>query len=74
MKPAQLRGLAQSLIDDYRVSVRKVCMSIMLHKSIWYYQSVYRDDSAICMRMREFTMVGVRYGFQRIYTLLRREG
>jgi putative transposase len=69
-----LKGLAQGLIDDYRVSVRKVCLVIMLHRSIWYYRSVCRDDSVIRMRMREIAMVRVRYGFERIFTLLRREG
>jgi putative transposase len=74
LRPAQLRGLAQSLMDDYRVSVRKVCLVIMLHRSIWYYRSVCRDDSVVRLRMREIAMVRVRYGFERIFTLLRREG
>lgn len=69
-----MRGLAQSLMDDYRVSVRKVCLVIMLHRSIWYYRSVCRDDSVVRLRMREIAMVRVRYGFERIFTLLRREG
>jgi len=61
-------------MDDYRVSVRKVCLVIMLHRSIWYYRSVCRDDSVVRLRMREIAMVRVRYGFERIFTLLRREG
>ena len=69
-----MKRLAQSLMDDYRVSVRKVCLVVMLHKSVWYYKSVCRDDSVIRMRMREIAMVRVRYGFGRVFTLLRREG
>lgn len=69
-----MRGLAQSLMDDYRASVRRVCLVILLHRSVWYYESYRRDETTIRMRMREIAMVRVRYGFWRLFTLLRREG
>jgi putative transposase len=62
------------LLDDYRVSIRKACMVIMIYRSVWYYKSVRRDDTVIRRRMKEIAMVRVRYGFNRIFTLLRREG
>lgn len=74
MRPAQLRGLAQSLMDDYRVSVRKTCLVVLLQRSVWYYHTSRRDDTVIRMRMKEIAMVRVRYGFSRVFTLLRREG
>lgn len=46
----------------------------MLHQSVWYYKSCKRDDTVIRMRMREIAMIRVRYGFSRVFTLLRREG
>ena len=49
-------------------------MVIMLYRSVWYYESVCRDDTIIRRRMKEIAMVRVRYGFWRIFTLLRREG
>lgn len=50
-------------------------MVIMLYRSVWYYKSVRkRDDSVLRRRMKEIAMVRVRYGFWRIFTLLRREG
>jgi putative transposase len=61
-------------MDDYRVSVRKTCLVLLLHRSIWYYQTSRRDDTVIRMRMKEIAMVRVRYGFSRVFTLLRREG
>jgi len=66
--------LAQSLLDDYRVSVRKACMVVLIYRSVWYYKSVRRDDTVIRSRMKEIAMVRVRYGFNLIFTLLRREG
>lgn len=62
------------MMDEYRVSVRKACLVVMLHRTVWYYQPLQKDDTSLRMRMREIAMVRVRYGFQRIFTLLRREG
>jgi putative transposase len=49
-------------------------MVVMIYRSVWYYKSVRRNDSVIRNRMKEIAMVRVRYGFNRIFTLLRREG
>jgi putative transposase len=63
LKPAQLRWLTQSLPDEHRVSVRKVCLFTMLHRSLWRFQSHRRNDSLIRMRMNEIAKTRVRYGF-----------
>ena len=47
---------------------------VFLQRSVWYYQPIKRDDSAIRKRIREIAEVRVRYGCWRIYILLRREG
>lgn len=69
-----MRGLAQSLIESYRTSQRKVCNVLMLHRSGWYYKPKEKDDTVLKKRMREIAQARVRYGFWRIYILLRREG
>ncbi len=46
----------------------------MLHRSMYYYQSQARDEQAIRQRMREIAMTRVRYGLNRVYILLKREG
>lgn len=74
LKPSLLRGLAQSLRDDYQVSLRRSCKVILLHRSSWYYTSTARDSSLLRKRMHEIAQVRVRYGYWRIFTLLRREG
>lgn len=61
-------------MDEYQVSVRRACAVVLLHRSAWYYKPDRRDDNAIRMRMREIAAVRVRYGFNRIFVLLRREG
>jgi putative transposase len=75
LSPALLRGLASSAIENYRVSVRRACSLIMISTSVWYYRpNKQRDESLLRKRMREIAEVRVRYGFWRIFTLLRREG
>jgi putative transposase len=74
LRPALLRELAQSVVQNYRISLRRTCSLIMLSTSVWYYIPNRRDDSVLATRMREIAQIRVRYGFWRIYTLLRREG
>ena len=57
----------------YRVGVRKACQVIGLGRSTYYYHSV-RDDRALRQRILEIAEARVRYGYQRIHVLLRREG
>jgi putative transposase len=40
----------------------------------WFYKARRRDDSVLRKRIREIAETRVRYGCQRIFTLLRREG
>ena len=47
---------------------------ILLRRSTWFYKARSRDDSVIRKRIREIAQTRVRYGCQRIFTLLRREG
>ena len=61
-------------MDDYRITIRRACKLVLLHRSMWYYQSQARDEQTIRRRMREIAMTRVRYGLDRVHILLRREG
>jgi putative transposase len=74
LRPVQLKGLAESLIADYRVSIHRACSVTMLHRSMWYYKKLFKDDLVLASRIREIAQTRVRYGCERIFTLLRREG
>jgi putative transposase len=41
---------------------------------MWYYKKRDRGDQWLRMRMKEIAAVRVRYGFERILVMLRREG
>lgn len=59
---------------DYRVSERKACAVVLLSRSVFQYIDHKRDDRAVRQRIREIAETRVRYGFERIQILLRREG
>ena len=74
MKPAQKRKLALQLSRDHQVSIRKSCRVMMLAHSMMYYKAHRRDDQALRQRMRDIAEARVRYGHERIFVMLRREG
>jgi putative transposase len=47
---------------------------VVLARSTFNYKPRPRSDEALLARIREITLTRVRYGYWRIYTLLRREG
>lgn len=66
--------LAGHLLDRYRVGVRRACALVKQSRSVWYYQPRENDDAPLLRRIEEIAAARVRYGFRRIYVLLRREG
>lgn len=59
---------------EYNISINRCVRLILLHKSVFYYTPKERGDELMRMRMKEIAATRVRYGFWRIYILLRREG
>jgi putative transposase len=66
--------MAEDLMDDYCCSLRKACHVVMLSTSQYYYRSGRKDERVLRLRMRQIAATRVRYGFWRIFILLRREG
>lgn len=74
MKPAQKREYVQFLQVGFRVSERRACRVIGMHRTRYRYRSRAQDQSPLRQRIREIAAVRVRYGYRRVHTLLRREG
>ena len=74
LKVRQRRRLVSMLLAAYRVSERRACAIVFLHRSVCRYLAQPRDDRAVRQRMKEIAETRVRYGFNRIHILLRREG
>lgn len=62
------------LVDHYKVSINRACKCVQLARSVFYYKPDRRDDSLLRMRINEIAKTRIRYGFWRIYILLKREG
>jgi putative transposase len=73
LRVGQKMKLAQALQQDYKVSIQRACKAIRLFRSAWYYRSRRRDDRAVRERIKEIAASRVRYGYDRIHTMLRRE-
>jgi putative transposase len=66
--------MANWLIDNYQVPARRACRCINLAHSMYYYRHHPKDDTLLKMRMKEIAQTRIRYGFKRIFILMRREG
>jgi Transposase and inactivated derivatives len=62
------------LQNSYGVSERRACTVIRLCRATSRYMSIKSKQAALRLRIREIAASRVRYGYQRIHAMLRREG
>ncbi len=74
IKPTHKKKMALWMVDHYQISKNRACKCVLLCRSIFFYKHNRRAETALKMRIREIASTRIRYGFKRIYTLLRREG
>jgi putative transposase len=73
MKPAAQRQWVKDLVQVHGTSERRVCGLIGIQRSSYYYRPKPKDDEAIRQRLRDLAFSRPRYGYRRLYILLRRE-
>ncbi len=66
--------MANYLMGRYGVGNRKACRCVLLHRSMYYYQSRKDPLTALRQRVRELAHTRLRFGYRRLYVLVRREG
>ena len=74
MRPERRRELVRYLEWTYRVSERRGCAALRCDRSSHRYRAIRNDQAMLRGRIRELAAARVRYGYYRIYILLRREG
>jgi putative transposase len=74
LSPSQRRDISFWLIEQYQISVRRACRCMLLSSSMFYYRASEKNDEFLRMRIVEIAKTRIRYGFRRIFILLRREG
>jgi putative transposase len=63
------------LIESYRVSIKRACLVCQQSRAGWYQQPKPKLlDAPLKARMHEIASTRVRYGFWRIFVLIRRDG
>lgn len=58
----------------YGVKVQRACHLAQFSRTAWYRRSTARDQGPLRLRIRELAHARPRFGFLRIWVLLRREG
>lgn len=58
----------------YGVKVQRACRLAQFSRTAWYRRSTARDQGPLRLRIRELAHARPRFGFTRIWVLLRREG
>ena len=74
MKPDRRRVLVKKLQVGYQVSQRRACRVLRQPRTTQRYQSIRDDRAELRIRLRDLAATRVRYGYLRLYILLRREG
>ena len=60
--------------DTFAVGVRRACALAQFSRAAWYRPSTAKDQTALRLRITELAHARPRFGFLRIWVLLRREG
>jgi putative transposase len=68
------RELAGWLQATFQVSCARACRLVQFSRAAWYRRSQARDQSALRFRIRDLAHARPRFGYLRIWVLLRREG
>ena len=74
LRPTQRRELAAWVQTTFGVSCVRACHLAQFSRAAWYRRSRGDDQTALRSRIREFAHARPRFGFTRIWVLLRREG
>lgn len=74
VKPEKKRQEVLYLKDKYHISISRACKTLGLSRSTNYYSGVPRNDEELRSEMKTIASKRRRWGFPRIFKLLRREG
>src|ERR1700726_4654800 len=74
LRPDRRRELVRQVQATHGVSERRSCVALGIERSTIRCRSTKTDQAPLRLRIRDLAKTRVRYGYFRIYILLRREG
>ena len=74
VRPAAKREAVVQLRDVFQMSERRACLVIAADRTMVRYQSVRPPETALRARLRELANERRRFGYRRLFIMLRREG
>src|SRR5215831_1058060 len=74
LRPVRRRELAAWFQSAFGASCVRACRLAQFSRAAWYRRSQARDQSALRLRMRDLAHARPRFGYRRLWVLLRREG
>ncbi len=74
VKPVKKREVVRYLMSRYGIGTGRACRCVPLRRSVYYHRSCKDPLTALRQRAGEFAHARVRFGYRRIYMLLKREG
>ena len=74
VSPAQRRAVVSWAQTAYRVSERRACRALRVHRALVRYRSVKPDDAPVRRRLHELARDRPSFGAKRLHTMLRRDG
>ena len=74
MRPDRKREIIDAVRQDWQVTIRRACSALHFDRSTYHYQSRRTDPAFPKKRIKEICETHVRYGYRRVYYILRRDG
>lgn len=74
LKPAIKRELVGYLTAQFTMSIRQACRTLSLSRTVYFYRPDTRRDEPVIQVLTELAERYPRYGFKKLFQLLRRQG
>lgn len=74
MKPQARKAAVIYAQSSYSISERRACRLFRLSRAVKRYERIRKDDPEVILKIKDLSERRRRFGYRRLYTLLKREG
>ncbi|MEQ8747393.1 IS3 family transposase [Pyruvatibacter sp.] len=74
LRPDRKREIIDAVRQDWQATIRRACSALQFDRSTYHYRSRRTDPAVLKKRIKEICETHVRYGYRRVYYILRRDG